>query len=423
MKHKKLLTIFCIVALLWSTAAPALANSATDPIGAATTIFQLYLTEGAQGELRLNTNVAGKSPDAENYMDTALNLSTRLMPFSLDASMQYYANTNPTTFFVKFRGREYNDLNSQVQNKAKEIVADAQMYTTDYEKLRYINNYIIDNCEYVSAAVKNPEQYHTAFTIYGCLGEGKAVCEGYANTVQLLCEMMQIPCIKVTGTAYGGNHIWNAVYLNDKWWMLDVTFNDPVGLQDSSDRWSYFLLDLDTFQQKGTHTYDKTHYEHSKEIYTGRTTGQKSVSLPFANLSMQNSVSGDIPDPRYLTDIGAVTATPEQPDKQQPSDHQSSGCIGHRRNARHFDRSTGLQWHCCDPRRYCGHDLCNTAAHERTATANSNEGRKRCVNALYKNRAEESNFYLAFSALFLYHILIFRFTKNSATVFLIFTAL
>ncbi len=88
MKHKKLLTIFCIVALLWSTAAPALANSATDPIGAATTIFQLYLTEGAQGELRLNTNVAGKSPDAENYMDTALNLSTRLMPFSLDASMQ-----------------------------------------------------------------------------------------------------------------------------------------------------------------------------------------------------------------------------------------------------------------------------------------------------------------------------------------------
>ena len=40
-----------------------------------------------------------------------------------------------------------------------------------------------------------------------------------------------------------------------------------------------------------------------------------------------------------------------------------------------------------------------------------------------KNRAEESNFYLAFSALFLYHILIFRFTKNSATVFLIFTAL
>lgn len=324
MKHKKLLTIFCIVALLWSTTAPALANSATDPIGAATTIFQLYLTEGAQGELRLNTNVAGKSPDAENYMDTALNLSTRLMPFSLDASMQYYANTNPTTFFVKFRGREYNDLNSQVRNKAKEIVADAQMYTTDYEKLRYINNYIIDNCEYVSAAVKNPEQYHTAFTIYGCLGEGKAVCEGYANTVQLLCEMMQIPCIKVTGTAYGGNHIWNAVYLNDKWWMLDVTFNDPVGLQDSSDRWSYFLLDLDTFQQKGTHTYDKAHYEHSKEIYTGRTTGQKSVSLPFSNLSMQNSVSGDIPDPRYLTDIGAVTATPEQPDKQQPSDHQST---------------------------------------------------------------------------------------------------
>lgn len=307
MKHKKLISLLCTGALLFSSAMPALANTANDTVGSATTIYQTYLTNGARGEIRLNTNVAGRSPAAENYMDEVLDLSTRLVPFSLDASMQYYSNVNPTTFFVTFRGRENNDLNASVQAKAKEIAKGAAIYGTDYEKIRYINNYIVDHCQYVAAAVKNPSQYPKAFTTYGCLIEGQAVCEGYANSVQLLCEMLNIPCIKVTGKAYGGNHIWNAVYLDGKWWILDVTFNDPVGRQDNKDRWSYFLLDIDTFQQKGTHTFDKSFYETSKEIYTGRTTGQRSTTLPYAGLSLQNAVKGDNIDDRYQVD---ETGTP-----------------------------------------------------------------------------------------------------------------
>ncbi len=321
MKHKKLLTLLCIGLLLLG-AGPAWANTATDEVGAATTLYQIYLHDGATGEIRLNTNVAGESPAAENYMNEVLDLATRLLPFSLDANLQYYSNVNPTTFFVTFRGRDYNDLNQHVQNKAKEIVADAAIYSTDYEKLRYINNYLVDNCEYVSAAVSDPDRYYKAFTAFGCLIEGQAVCEGYANSVQLLCEMMEIPCIKVTGTAYGGNHIWNAVYLDGKWWMLDVTFNDPIGKQDNSDRWSYFLLDLDTFQQKGTHSYDQAAYETSKEIYTGRTIGQQSTSVPFAGLSLQNAVTGDVVDDRYLKDILGESEE-EDTDTTTTSNHAS----------------------------------------------------------------------------------------------------
>lgn len=303
MKHKKLITFLCTGLLLFVTAVPALANAATDKVGIATTLYQTYLSNGATGDIQVRANVAGKSPTAENFINDALDLATRLVPFSLDVSIQYYSDVNPTTFFVTFRGRDYNDLNQQVQQVAKEIVASSEIYTTDYEKMRYINNYIVDHCEYFSPAVKSPTSYPIAFTSYGCLVEGQAVCEGYANSVQLLCEMMGIPCIKVTGSAYGGDHIWNAVYLDDKWWMLDVTFNDPIGQQDNRDRWSYFLLDIDTFQQKGTHTYNKDKYELSKEIYTGRTTGQKATTLPFVGLSLENAITGDIADARYLDDI------------------------------------------------------------------------------------------------------------------------
>ena len=296
MRFKKLTSIICTAALLFGTASPALANIKTDETGAATTIYQQYLLDNAAGEIRLDTNVAGRNPDAVTYMGKVLDLSTRLLPFSLDASMTYYANVNPTTFFVTFRNRDYNDLNQYVQAKAKEIAAHAEIYDTDYEKLRYINNYLVDHCDYVPEAIDDPDRYHTSFTSFGCLIEGKAVCEGYTNSVQMLCELLDIPCMKVTGTAYGGDHIWNAVYLNDKWWMLDVTFNDPMGDAASRDRWNYFLLDMDTFAAKGTHHYAQYGFEMSKEIYTGHTEGQRDVTVPFDNLSLKNASRGDMPN-------------------------------------------------------------------------------------------------------------------------------
>jgi len=309
-KHTKLLTLLCTGLLFLATATPAFANNPADEVGVATTLYQEYLKNGATHQIKVDTDVVGRSPMAENFINQALGLVTRLVPFSLDANMEYYSDADPTTFFVTFRGREYNDQNRDVQKIAAEIVSGAAIYDNDYDRLRYLNNYIVDHCQYLAAAVKQPKNYPTAFTTYGCLVKGQAVCEGYANSMQLLCELLEIPCIKVTGTAYGGNHIWNAVYLNNKWWMLDVTFNDPVGRQDNADRWSYFLLDVETFQKRGTHTYSKEKYELSKQIYTGRTVGQTSVTLPFSGLSLQNAVTGEKPDPDYLTDIGQVETIP-----------------------------------------------------------------------------------------------------------------
>ncbi len=298
----------CAAALLFLCASPASANTSSDEVGAATTLYQAYLENNASGTISVKSNVSGTDPRVRTFIDDALDLSTRLVPFSLDANLQYYSSADPTSFSVTFRGREYNDLSPKVRSKAAEIAnAASTLYQTDYEKLRYVNSYIIDHCRYLSEAVNDPDHYPVAFTAYGCLISGKAVCEGYANSVQLICEFLDIPCIKVTGESYSGSHVWNAVYLDKKWWMLDVTFNDPVGRQDSSDRWEYFLLNIDDFRRKGTHTFDWNSYETSKEIYTGRTVGQRDdVPLPYQGLSVEDAEAGDFADPNYLKDMTGV---------------------------------------------------------------------------------------------------------------------
>ncbi len=295
------ISLICTGIFFAAGIAPAFAyeNNAADEIGAATTIYQLYLENRTNEEFTVDTNVAGKSPDIENFIDNALNLATRLLPFSYDASIQYYADTDPTTFFVTFRNREYNDLNEQVQAKIQALADEAALLTTDYEKLEFINDYLVEHCAYLSEAMEEPELHTTAFTAYGALIEGKSVCEGYTNAVQLFCEAVEIPCIKVTGSANGGNHIWNAVYLENKWWMLDTTFNDPIGVQDAQDRLRFFLIDMDTFAQIGLHTYDKATFEISKMILMGRTAGQ-ATPIEKQNLSAQNAEAQDKPNAALL---------------------------------------------------------------------------------------------------------------------------
>lgn len=310
---KKWLTALIVLSLSFTLLiTPALAATATDRVGVATSIYQLYLTDGATGSLELQSNVAGNKSVAEDFIYDATSLSVRLLPWSLDAEMQYYADTNPTTFFVQFRGRNQFDQNNQVQQKMNELVAQAKLLSSDQERIAFINDYLVDNCSYRSAAINNPDANADAFTIYGCLIKGSAVCEGYANSVLLFCQKLNIPCVKVTGTASGGNHVWNSVYLDNKWWMLDTTFNDPVGPQVESDRRQYFLLDMDTFNAKNTHTYNKTDYELSKQIITGRTEGQY-TPVPFNSIDLTNATAGD-----QLSGQTAVPA-PTQPETTTPA--------------------------------------------------------------------------------------------------------
>ncbi len=63
----------------------------------------------------------------------------------------------------------------------------------------------------------------------------KALCEGYATLYQEICNLMNIECVIVPGIAkrfvseignkqLPSNHAWNAVKINGKWQLLDITW-------------------------------------------------------------------------------------------------------------------------------------------------------------------------------------------------------
>lgn len=64
--------------------------------------------------------------------------------------------------------------------------------------------------------------------IYGALVEGKALCEGYARAFQYLLCRAGIQGYFVEGQAGGVNHAWNLVVIDDEYYYVDITWDDPA---------------------------------------------------------------------------------------------------------------------------------------------------------------------------------------------------
>ncbi|MCM1132309.1 MAG: hypothetical protein NC340_02445 [Ruminococcus flavefaciens] len=92
---------------------------------------------------------------------------------------------------------------------------------SDYEKILYVHDYIIEHTVYDKEAAE-ADSTKLAGTSYGCLVQGSAVCEGYAEAFQYIMNRIGIEC----GICTGSNHAWNYVNVNGEYYWIDLTWDD-----------------------------------------------------------------------------------------------------------------------------------------------------------------------------------------------------
>lgn len=102
-------------------------------------------------------------------------------------------------------------------------------------------------------------QYDTTYQVLSHSPEGvmknqTAVCDGYARTMRLLLLLAGIDCKIINGMAGDEAHAWNLVKMEDGWYHVDVTWDDPVPDVEGKVRYLYFLKnDADMAR---THTWE-----------------------------------------------------------------------------------------------------------------------------------------------------------------------
>ncbi len=103
---------------------------------------------------------------------------------------------------------------------ANRILEGARAFDNIYEQEGYVHDALVAGVEYEPGAEMNQ-------SAYSALVNGKSVCAGYARAFQYLMQQLGIPCYYCTGTS-GEDHAWNIIKLADRYYNIDITWDDTV---------------------------------------------------------------------------------------------------------------------------------------------------------------------------------------------------
>lgn len=123
-----------------------------------------------------------------------------------------------------------NNLENSNRNFSKEvddILLKASKYKSDLEKEKFIHNYLVKNLVYDEGSLLNQ-------TSYSAIVNRISVCAGFSRAFQYLLMKLNIPCYYVVGES-SGNHAWNIVLINNKYYNVDITWDNT-----GEDMYAYF---------------------------------------------------------------------------------------------------------------------------------------------------------------------------------------
>lgn len=135
--------------------------------------------------------------------------------------------------------------------------------TSSYDSALLVHDWLVANLVYDDTI----EQSGTENGSYGALVGRKTMCQGYADSLQLILYCAtdaQVEIVAGKGNSGDGNwigHVWNLVYMDDGWYHVDATFDDPIGNSKSAINHYYFgqsdaVMSYD-------HNWDKENWEPS----------------------------------------------------------------------------------------------------------------------------------------------------------------
>jgi hypothetical protein len=138
-------------------------------------------------------------------------------------------------------------VNAEVKKILSQIIKPGM---NDYQKERAIHDYIVSHIAYDISL--------TNYSAYAALTKGVTVCQGFALLTYRMLTDAGITNRIVEGYAGGRTHAWNEVNLDNHWYQLDTTWDDPVPFVKGRVLYTYFNVTSAELQKD--HTWTKSNY-------------------------------------------------------------------------------------------------------------------------------------------------------------------
>lgn len=187
------------------------------------------------------------------------NLNNFINPFNSFRNFKaIYSEEGEVTIEIE---RLYNaEMIYEINQKINQIIEKNITNEMDEEeKILTIHDYIINNTKYDVERLNKKSSPYQSNTAYGPLLEGYALCSGYADAMALFLDRFAIPNFKVASET----HVWNAVYINNEWLHLDLTWDDPVDASDPNNNnliHKFYLITTETLEGYKIAEHDFDHF-------------------------------------------------------------------------------------------------------------------------------------------------------------------
>lgn len=153
--------------------------------------------------------------------------------------------------------QEIEERRRRIEEKVSEIMRGMPSGSDEYEKVKYIYEYLVMHTEYVRGAEDNQN-------ICSVFLSGESVCQGYAKAAQHLFRESGIASVFVSGKVGDGeDHVWNLVRINGAYYHVDTTWGDASyvsgadsGFDGKLPQINYEYLCVPDSQLARTHTLD-----------------------------------------------------------------------------------------------------------------------------------------------------------------------
>lgn len=161
-------------------------------------------------------------------------------------------NNDPTLTKVKIvykntiddAKRMISEYNAEVDKIISNTITNGM---TDMEKALKLHDYLVLNCKYDLGHKINPDS--DGITSYDIICGNAGVCQGYAQAYNDLLRRVGVESIMVSSDAM--NHAWNMVKIDNNWYHVDVTWDDPVPDYEGRVKHTYFMMSDAAAQMRG----------------------------------------------------------------------------------------------------------------------------------------------------------------------------
>ena len=173
---------------------------------------------------------------------------------SVKWSYSYYMGSGKISSISLIITYPYNedtilDMKSKLNTKLEEIRSKYLSVTTDKLQLEYIiHDYILNNTEYDYDNYISGTVSQISHSAYGALIDGKAVCDGYSKAAKLLFNEVGIESGVIISEEM--NHSWNYVEIDNKYYHVDITWDDPA---PETNRIRYLYFNLSDTEMENDH--------------------------------------------------------------------------------------------------------------------------------------------------------------------------